>query len=540
MGLSRQELYEQIKANSKDGFILAEMQRLGFWTAAEPQPARALIARKAEIQKEIAALSAQIKDPEAALKLIHKQRMAAALEKRLQTRIQRELKRYQRALVQYHQKQQTIAKLGDGAHFGKTSQSSQPEKLLALGLPLLETALQLSEAAGITLNELRFLTYSRKVSRISHYQRFEMPKKTGGNRQISAPMPRLKRMQYWILDRLLSPLPISAQAHGFVPQKGILSNAQPHLGKKVVVNLDLKDFFPSLTYPRVKGLFLSLGYGNEVATLLALICTEAESQAVELDGERYYLSAEQRRLPQGSPCSPAISNLICRRLDKRLLGLAQKWGFDYTRYADDLTFSASSSQYLGALLKGVRQIIAGEGFVLHPDKTRIMHQGSRQEVTGLVVNQRPSIPAATLKQFRALLFQLEKDGLTGKNWAGHASEEPGFLMRLEGFAHYICMVQPEKGQKMLKTIKKIQQRSLPESVSLPSQLAKKSLFRQKSAQGELPQPQQRVAPEMAPPRLVDVIQDRSLLAHVEAAWQAQSKPNSFSGANASTDKGGQA
>lgn len=523
MGLSRQELYEQIKASSKDGYILAEMQRLGFWTESEPQPARELIARKAEIQQEIASLSAKIKDPEAALKLIHKQRMAAALEKRLQTRINRELKRFQSAHVHHQNKQKKLITLGDAAHFGTTQQAIQSEKLKALGLPEIDSALELAEQAGITLNELRFLTYSRRVSKLSHYQRFEMAKKIGGTRLISAPMPRLKRLQYWILERILNPLPVTPAAHGFVPKKGILSNARPHIGKKVVINLDLKDFFPTISYPRVKGLFLSLGYGNEVATLLSLLCTEAESQQVEIDGQRYFIAAAQRRLPQGSPCSPAISNQICKRLDKRLAGLAQKWNFAYTRYADDLTFSADSSQYLGALFKGLRQILKAEGFVLHPDKTRIMHKGARQEVTGLVVNQGLSVSAATLKRFRALLFQLEKDGLQGKTWAGHTSAEPGFLERLQGFAQYIRLVQPEKGQKLCAHLQAIRQKYPDTAFATATHSnqvhSRKSAFRQKSANAELPLPGQHVAPVPPPPKLAEIILDRGIVAEVEAAWK---------------------
>src|SRR5690606_31416208 len=115
-------------------------------------------------------------------------------------------------------------------------------------------------------------------------------KKTGGLRTISAPMPRLKRAQYWILSNILEPINLHGDAHGFVKQRSIVTNAQAHVGKDVVINIDLQDFFPTVSYPRVKGFFHQLGYSEHVATILALLCTEAETQEVELDGHTWFVS----------------------------------------------------------------------------------------------------------------------------------------------------------------------------------------------------------------------------------------------------------
>lgn len=524
---SRQELYERIKQETKQGFILSEMKRLGFWEQAVPSPAANLIEKKTRLQQEIHHLAEQVADPEAALKALHKERMAQARQRRLETKVKREAQRYQRALNWHQTKQIRIHTLGDSAHFGKIPKTTEVERLQVFGLPILESAAELADAAGVSLNELRFLTYSRRVSRISHYQRFEIPKKTGGSRLISAPMPRLKRLQYWILDHLLLRLPVSEQAHGFVSGRSILTNAQPHLNQAVVLNLDLQDFFPSIGYPRVKGLWLKLGYNDEVATLLSLLCTEAECSEVELDGQRYFIQAPLRRLPQGSPCSPAISNLICRHLDARLQGLARKRGFVYTRYADDLTFSSPQTDQITALLHGIHEIVTSEGFVLHPQKTRIMRRGSRQEVTGLVVNERLSIPRRERKRFRALLYQIKRDGLGSQHWqqGPNASTAVPFLERIEGYAQFIRLLHPDLGQSHLQTLAEIRR-----SAQLPRQPQTSTTpFRQRAAQGQVPLPGMKMAPVPAPPRLEDLIHDQQVLVAVQAFMASTAEPPTAEG-----------
>ena len=156
------------------------------------------------------------------------------------------------------------------------------------------------------------------------------------------PRPPWAAPSAWVFDEILRRLEPEPQAHGFVPGRSIVTNAASHTGKAVVCNLDLKDFFPSITFRRVKGLFRKLGYGEHVATLLALLCTEPPRVPVELDGKTYHVALGARVLPQGACTSPAITNALCRRLDRRLDGLARRHGFAYTRYADDLTFSGDN------------------------------------------------------------------------------------------------------------------------------------------------------------------------------------------------------
>lgn len=527
--LSRQELYQQIKTMGKDKYVLEEMKRLGFWDQNQTQIPDEIINRRAAIQQELRELTQIVKDPHLALKALHQQRMAAARQKRIDTKVKKEVRRYQAACRHHQQKAQSITFLGNATYYPKLPGTQNTELLKTLQIPLIESPLQLAQNMGITLQELRFLTYTQQVSQIKHYQRFEIPKKTGGYRLISAPMPRLKRLQYWILDNILNKLPLSEQAHGFVSHRNIVSNAQLHTQQAVVINFDLKDFFPTIDYKRIRGLFRSLGYNEQIASLLSLVCSEPLTDEVSLDQTQYFLANRQRILPQGAPTSPAMSNLICRKLDRRLQGLAQKWGFVYSRYADDLSFSSATAEHISKLVYQVKKIVAEEGFCIHPDKTRIMRKGSQQEVTGIVVNQKTNLDRRTLKRFRALIFQLKKDGLAGKFWSSQhdasafklpnqnqseqlSHAEIRFLQAIEGYAHFIAQVQPEKAQTFLQDIYAIQKQA-----GYHRPRYKTAEFRSLSAKGLNPIPKQSIAAIAQAPQLEDIIHHRDVLAEVQAA-----------------------
>jgi retron-type reverse transcriptase len=451
-GLGREQIRQRIAASSRDAVILADMQRLGFWPTnqSQPSPAEQLIAREAELNQQLQQLGAQLRavqDPHAALLAMRKERMAKAREQREATRQQRAQQRFARAQHWQQRQQGELLYLGAGVSQGLNQDQSDAEKLARAQLPLLHDAAALAQAMGITLAELRFLAYERPVSRISHYRQFAMAKKTGGQRLISAPMPRLKRAQYWVLDNILRHVPLHPAAHGFVPGRSIVSNAAPHVGQAVVINLDLKNFFPSIEMPRIKGVFRMLGYSEQLASTLALLCTQAATEQVSVDGESFFVAQGARVLPQGAPSSPALTNILCKRLDSRLAACAAKLGFGYTRYADDLSFSGppAARKLAGKLLWRVKQIIADEGFTPHPDKQHVMTAGARQSVTGIVVNQRPAIAKDTLRRFRATLYQVERDGPHNKQWNGN----PNVLAALQGYAQFIRMVDPAKGTPLL-------------------------------------------------------------------------------------------
>jgi retron-type reverse transcriptase len=454
---TREELYARIRQVGREEFILEEMIRYGFWPAEGqiPNDPADEIRRKGELERELTELrreANQLYNMESLRKRMLKERLAQSKLKRQETKERRERERLAKAQAWREKKGQEIIYLGEEVSAGLNNTQGDREKLENYGLPVLNTPEEIAQAMGISVGELRFLAFNRKTANISHYIRFKIPKKTGGERLISAPMPRLKRLQQWILKQILEKLPIHPNAHGFCLNRSIVSNAQPHVGSEIVINFDLKDFFPSISYRRVKGLFKSFGYSELAATIFALLSTEADREKVELDGVIYYVALEERYLPQGSPASPALTNLLCRCLDRRLTTMAEKQGFVYTRYADDLTFSSSQDNpRVCNLLRGTETIVQQEGLMINQEKTRILRRGRQQEVTGIVVNDKLSVDRKTLKKFRALLYQIEKEGLEGKTW-GKSSD---IVASIKGFANFVAMVSPEKGAKLKEQIQAI-------------------------------------------------------------------------------------
>jgi retron-type reverse transcriptase len=458
---TRQELYDLIRQTSKEEFILSEMIRLGFWSkdidiAEDPIEE---IRRKGELQRELEELKKQnrhLNSEKEIKKQLLKQRLKESKRKRQETKEKNELKRQEKARAWQEKQSSEIVYLGEKVSSGLNYLTNNLERLEKYNLPVFNTIQDLAMAMDITVSQLRFLAFNRKISTISHYKRFKIPKKSGGERLISAPMPKMKRAQYWILDSILEKIPLEPNAHGFRRGRSILTNAKPHIGSDVVINLDLENFFPSISYKRVKGLFQALGYSPAIATILGLICTEPTLEEVEIDNKSYFVATSERHLPQGAPTSPAISNILCRRLDRRLANMAATKGFTYTRYADDITFSASenASRYVGKILRNARDIVTHEGSIVHPHKTRILRKSRQQEVTGIVVNEKANIDRATLKRFRATLHQIEKDGLAGKHWGGGKD----LIAEIEGFANYVMMVNPDKGKPLLAKVQQIKKK----------------------------------------------------------------------------------
>lgn len=455
--LTRQQIYDRIRATSKDSYILEEMKRLGFWDNSEvPTLSETLINREIEINRELNKLYAQdrkYRNHETMLKDMRKARMKKAKENRELIKQRNRQKRLDKAArwkaLQLHQ----IIYLGKDVSAGLNNTEDNPEQLRKYNLPVFENLNQLAESMKTDLDSLRYLLFQRKVSRTNHYHTFEIPKKSGGKRKISAPKRRIKALQLWILDNILSCVPLTGQAHGFIRQRSIITNAQPHMGKDIVINVDLKDFFPGIDYKRVKGLFHKFGYSEQMSTIFAIICTQAETETVEMDGVTYYIQKGKRFLPQGSPASPAISNLIAYRLDKKVQGLASKLNFTYTRYADDLSFSTSgdNEKNVTSLLHFLRKIIQSEGLSINPEKTHIMRKGGLQKVTGIVVNRKLNVERTLLRKFRALLHNIETNGWNGQKWG----KTDNLLYAVEGYIHFIKMVNPEKSSKFQEQWKKI-------------------------------------------------------------------------------------
>jgi RNA-directed DNA polymerase len=359
-----------------------------------------------------------------------------------------------------------VTHLGAGIHWDEDASpdrfdvENREERLKAAGLPEHKSPDDLAKALGLTIPRLRWLTFHRDVDTGTHYRRWQIAKRSGGTRTITAPKRELKAAQRAVLRTIAEKLPVHGAAHGFLAGRSIVTNAKVHVGAHTLVKVDVKDFFPTVTWRRVKGLYRKAGYPEQVATLLALLATESPREAVAFRGQTLFVASGPRALPQGAPTSPALTNALCLRMDRRLAGLARLFGFRYTRYADDLTFSwrppadAPAGTHpkapVGALLKGVGQILRAEGFAMHPAKTEVLRRGNRQEVTGLVINEaregvaEARVPRDVRRRLKAAIHNRER---------GKAGREGESLAQLEGMAAFVYMTDPAEGRAYLDRIR---------------------------------------------------------------------------------------
>lgn len=393
-------------------------------------------------QRDVAARIASEEAARRAIADLRAEKARVKAEKKAAAKARREA---HRAAVA-ERKATDIVFLGRGVSRGLADRRSHPERLEQLGLPRLSTPADVARLLDLSVPELRWLAFFSEATERPHYVPFEVPKRSGGTRQLAAPHRKLKAAQRAILKQILERLPPSEAAHGFAKGRSTVTHADQHLRSAVVVCLDLKDFFPTITFHRVRGLFERFGYSPAAASVLAALCTEAPRLPITYDGVTYQVAVSAPALPQGAPTSPAISNLIARNLDRRLAGFANKNGWTYTRYADDLTFSGGpeAARRVPALVRMAEQVAQDEGFVVHPDKTRVMRRGGRQLVTGIVVNDGRGVPRSELRRLRALLHNAKRTGLEAQNRAGI----PRFREHIAGKIAYIQMVDPEKGRRL--------------------------------------------------------------------------------------------
>lgn len=252
------------------------------------------------------------------------------------------------------------------------------------------------DARPYTARQLNYNAYSSNNQR--RYVTFQIPKKKPGEfRTIDAPNPTLKTIQQClnhVFQLLYTP---NNAAVGFAKGRSVVSGARVHLNQRYVYNIDLKDFFPSITSGRLFKRLQSKPFGlnAEMASLVTDLC------------------CDKQVLPQGAPTSPTITNFICERLDRKLLKLATAYNLRYTRYADDITFSGMQNVFAdnGRFCQSLRHIIEDEEhFKINEDKTRLSHRGERQEVTGLIVNDKPNVSRRYVRQLRTMLHNWEQMG----------------------------------------------------------------------------------------------------------------------------------
>lgn len=297
------------------------------------------------------------------------------------------------------------------------------ESVLALsktGAPVILTPKHLALLIGIPYPELKKMFYSRD----RFYRSYTIKKRNGGERLIEAPYPSLKMVQRWILDNILAP---SAVYHpsvvGFRQGKTILDNATPHLGHDVLLKMDIKEFFPSVTESLVERYFMSLGY------------------SLSLSGTLAYLCCKDNRLPQGAPTSPLLSNFLFVKMDWELDRIAVTEGLSYTRYADDLTFSGAHIPI--PFIKAVTEIAKDNNLRINKEKTRRSGKGSRKIITGVSISSgKPTIPRSLKREIRQKVHYILNYGLY--DHLKHVESRDLLVgYRLLGLLAYWHSVEPE-------------------------------------------------------------------------------------------------
>lgn len=323
----------------------------------------------------------------------------------------------------------------------------ESEEVLKKGFLSLKIPSDVAILLDVPYKTLKYYLYIRPPH--IRYSSFKISKKNGNHRLISSPNRSLKIIQSKLHQLLQAVYKPKSPAHGFIHGKSIVTNAKKHTGQRHVLNIDLKDFFPSINYGRVRGMFMAKPYclPKTVATVLAQIC------------------CHDNQLPQGAPTSPIISNMICAKLDSELLSLSRRNGCIYTRYADDITISTGKYRFpsnLAQIILGENghqvglshefsDIITGNGFTVNLDKVRLLTNNRRQEVTGLVVNNKVNVSRKHINQIRAMIHALDKygEGLAenefkakyDKKYRPNGNDKLSFVNVLRGKIEFIGMVK---------------------------------------------------------------------------------------------------
>lgn len=290
------------------------------------------------------------------------------------------------------------------------------------------------------------------------YFSYWQSKPSGGARLIEHPKPDLKQAQRLLLRKLLNKVDPHEAAHGFRRGHSIVSHAQAHAGRELVLRCDLKDFFPSVRASRVHAIFRYLGYHETVARALTMVTTTRAMSLTVHEGKQHGVDFgtlkryQNDHLPQGAPTSPALANLAAFKLDLRLNALAGQWNVSYSRYADDLAFSGAMNSGMKneRFFVRIAAIALEEGFALKMRKTRWMHASQRQEVTGLVINAKPNITRDEYDRLKAILTNAVHHGLESQNRAMHAN----FYAQLQGRIAFVQQINPSRGMKLAALLAK--------------------------------------------------------------------------------------
>lgn len=328
------------------------------------------------------------------------------------------------------------------------------------GLPAFRTPQEIADWLQLPLGQLAWLVHRFEESprpptvKSAHYHFRWINKRSGQQRLIESPKQRLRQVQKRILREILDKVPPHFAAHGFIVGRSIRTNAEPHVGQRVVLKFDLENFYPAVTYSRVAAIFRSLGYCREAALWLAQLTTSSiPYEMLRQDRGRQLLPYRARHLPQGASTSPALANLSAFPLDLRLSGLARSFGARYTRYADDLTFSGDDVflRSLAVFIPLVTQIVKDERFRVNREKRRVLRNNQRQQVAGVVVNSHVNVSRTDFDRLKAILVNCIRRGPSTQN---HERLDD-FASHLRGRIAHVRHLNQARGEKLLGLFEQI-------------------------------------------------------------------------------------
>ncbi|MDY0081171.1 MAG: reverse transcriptase family protein [Ignavibacteriaceae bacterium] len=327
-------------------------------------------------------------------------------------------------------------------------------------LPVIFSTKHLALIFGYEYKELQRIIAMRN----SLYHFYQISKKRGGKRQIAVPHKSLYFIQQWIRENILDKLLFDDCVNAYVKQKSILTNAKPHENADVILNIDLTKFFDTITEYRIFGIFRKLGYHPNLAVDLSKLCTckipKTYFDTFNDDEKEIFKDIFEKEiavLPQGAPTSPLLSNLVLRKLDKRLNGIALKKGAKYSRYADDITFSGKFENL--PKLSFIKRVISSENFHINWSKVRKFKKGQKQIVTGLLINERIRIPKKFKKEiYRHLHFCIKFGAKQHFDYLKtNHNLDKGFQKDwLLGKINYVNAIEPDEAKKMLELFNKIE------------------------------------------------------------------------------------
>lgn len=323
--------------------------------------------------------------------------------------------------IEYVQNYREIAKLEGKSDEYCIKQLDYAKVLFDQNLPIIYSQKHLSMLLGYSLDYL----YAVSNSSENFYRTFYISKKSGGQRRIDEPLPSLKEIQKWILIEILDAIPESPYSKAYTKGKSVKDNARIHRNQEKILLMDIKDFFGTIHYGRVLSLFKKLGYRESVAVMLSNLC------------------CYKKCLPQGACTSPKLANLVAKKMDYRIWNAVKKQGIRYTRYADDMTFSGSFNE--GKVIKCVEKIVSQSGFQINNKKTRVRKRHQRQEVTGIVVNDKLQLSRKIRKDIRKNAYYIKKYGL--ESHLQHVNENrENYLYHMIGIASYAHFINPKDEQ----------------------------------------------------------------------------------------------